>query len=110
MNQMNWDKLDKTATGFGLAVALAGVTGYVRKRSTPSLVAGVGLGAGIAVAANWQPQKPVVAAVLSVVLTVSMLSRYVRSKKFIPSGLVAVAAAGITGKFAIQLYEAGVRP
>jgi uncharacterized membrane protein (UPF0136 family) len=110
MDRIDWNKVDKTATGFGLAVALAGVAGYVRKRSTPSLVAGVGFGAGIAVAANMQPDKPVIAAVLSAVLTASMLSRYVRSKKFIPSGLVAIAAAGVTGKFLMQLYEAGVRP
>lgn len=109
VNRFDWDAIDKPATGFGIAVALAGVAGYVRKRSTPSLVAGVGFGTGIAVAANMQPEKPVIATVLSALLTVSMLSRYLRSKKFIPSGLVAVAAAGMTGKFIVQLYDAGFR-
>ena len=98
--------MDKVAAAFGIAVAAGGIVGYRRRGSVPSLVAGVGLGSGIAVAASWQLDRPIAAAVLSGVLTASMASRYWKSGKFMPSGLIGIGAAGMTAKFIAQIYQA----
>ncbi|KAK4538486.1 hypothetical protein CDCA_CDCA18G4511 [Cyanidium caldarium] len=103
---IDWNSVDKVAAAFGIVVAAGGIAGYRRRGSVPSLVAGVGLGSGIAVAASWQLDRPIAAAVLSGVLTASMASRYWKSGKFMPSGLIGLGAAGMTAKFIAQIYQA----
>lgn len=82
---------------------MGGIAGYVRRRSRPSLVAGIAFGTGIAVAANSQPERPIIAALLSLVLAVNMGSRFLKTRKMIPSGVIGVASTGMVLKFAMQI-------
>jgi len=87
------------AFAVGFTVALGGVIGYLKARSTPSLVAGVGFGTLFGLTGYYIQQQQSsystskgglqFAALLSVVLAVMMGRRFLRTQKFMPAGLVA---------------------
>ncbi len=75
----------------GTLVAVGGIMGYTRKKSLPSLVAGVLLGAAYYGSAylvdRVDPVKGFQAgAATSAFLTAAMLPRYLKTKAFIPAG------------------------
>ena len=83
----------------GGLVILGGVMGYVRKGSTPSLVAGVSigsllLGSGYMVAKTDKVFEGfALGTVSSTVLAVGMGQRYLSTGKFMPAGVVALLGA-----------------
>lgn len=73
-----------------------GALGYAKKKSVPSLVAGVGLG-GAYLASSYligevdALQGHAVGLATSVVLTSAMGARFLKSKKLMPAGIMAAA-------------------
>ncbi|CAD6184277.1 unnamed protein product [Caenorhabditis auriculariae] len=77
----------------GLLTA-GGVIGYLKAASIPSLAAGAGSGAIVGLATYYNiPQKTILVAAVSGILTVAMGRRFIRSGKFIPAGLIAGSSA-----------------
>ena len=72
--------------------------GYAKKRSVPSLAAGLtfgGLlvGSGILISKNESFQGHALASGATGVMSVAMAQRYMASKKFMPAGMVATLGA-----------------
>ncbi|CAH3148982.1 unnamed protein product [Porites evermanni] len=83
---------DLLSYGFSVIVALGGVIGYMKAGSIPSLAAGLTFG-GISAAAAHQtsahPRNLWVMLVTSLVLSGVMGTRFMKTGKFMPAGLVA---------------------
>jgi len=83
---------DLLSYGFSAIVALGGVIGYVKAGSIPSLAAGLAFG-GISAVAAYQtsayPRNAWVMLVTSLVLSGVMGTRFIKTGKFMPAGLVA---------------------
>lgn len=79
---------------YGVLVLGGGLMGWVKARSTPSLVAGLAFGAALIVDAFLFNAQPYIAAVLALVLpgllAAIMGVRFAKSKKFMPAGVIAV--------------------
>ncbi|GAA5823770.1 hypothetical protein JCM10212_000879 [Sporobolomyces blumeae] len=92
-------------TLFGLVsaalISLGGVIGFVKRSSIASLVAGGGSGALLAYGVNARNPK-LVTGVATMLLFV-MGSRFVKSGKFMPAGLVTVLSAGLVWRFGSKL-------
>jgi len=99
---------DYLGYAFGAVVAAGGAMGYVKKRSVPSLVAGLAFG-GLAMAgayhASLNPNTPYVGAGVSGLLAGAMGGRAAKSGKFMPSGLIALLALGMFGRYGVTLYQ-----
>ena len=79
-------------------VAAGGLMGYARKRSIPSLVAGLAFGglfalSGMMIRNGQDYHGHVLAAATSSVLVLAMGPRALKSRKFMPAGLVATLGA-----------------
>ena len=79
----------------GALTILGGAAGYVRKSSKASLIAGLGfggllIGSGVLISGENQYEGHALAAVTSGVMGLGMGQRFVKTGKFMPSGLVAV--------------------
>jgi uncharacterized membrane protein (UPF0136 family) len=78
---------------------LGGTLGYVRKGSTPSLIAGVVfgsllIGSGYIIAkTDSQHQGHLLATATSGFMALGMAHRYTKTTKFMPAGMVAVVGA-----------------
>lgn len=83
----------------GGLVMLGGAVGYVRKGSTPSLIAGVAfgsllIGSGYMIAkTDSQYQGHLLATATSGLMALGMAQRYMKTAKFMPAGMVAVVGA-----------------
>ena len=85
---------------FGVAglVAVGGIIGFAKRRSVPSLVAGLAFGAGFAAAGMMisdgkEFQGHATAATLGTVLAGAMGSRALKTGKMMPAGAVAAIGA-----------------
>ena len=84
----------------GGIVGLGGIMGYMKKGSTPSLVAGLTLGSaligsGVLITKNQSFEGHCLACGATGIMTVAMGSRFYKSGKFMPAGLV--ASLGVIG-------------
>jgi uncharacterized membrane protein (UPF0136 family) len=90
----------KTNTALAALCGVGGVVGYAKKRSVPSLVAGVAFAAAYGYAANTinvgdPAQGHALAAGTSALLAAAMGARLAKTGKFMPAGvLTAVGLAG----------------
>lgn len=93
--------------GYGLLVLVGGALGYVKAKSLPSLISGVvfGLALLISGAGIWQGSKasPTIALLLAAVLLVMMGMRYLKTKKFMPAGMIAVLSAVVVVVLVISM-------
>jgi len=99
---------DYLGYAFGALVAAGGAMGYVKKRSVPSLVAGLtfgGLAAAGAYHASANPDTPYVGAGVSAVLGGVMGARAAKSGALMPGGLIALLALGMLGKYSLAFYQ-----
>ncbi|XP_002154257.2 transmembrane protein 14C [Hydra vulgaris] len=84
---------DYMTYGFALTVIFGGVIGFLKAGSFPSLIAGVLFGGLIAFGATQTSQNPkniLVVLVVSIILMIVMGTRFYKSGKFMPAGLVFV--------------------
>jgi uncharacterized membrane protein (UPF0136 family) len=93
---------------YAVLLAVGGVIGFVRARSRPSLIAGVGSAVGALVAMGLAIMKnPVgfpLGFTLALVLFVFFGYRYaLRAHKFMPSGLMAVISLIVVGVMAMVM-------
>lgn len=83
----------------GLLTIIGGAAGYARKGSKASLIAGVGfggllIGSGVLISGEHQYEGHVLASATSGMMGLGMGHRFLKSGKFMPSGLVAALGAG----------------
>lgn len=95
------------AWGYGLLVLAGGVMGYVKARSKASLICGAGFGplsvlAGFGV---WHGREPalIAAAVIAALLLVLFAVRYLKTRKFMPLGLMAIISLAALIAFVMAL-------
>ncbi|AMW27379.1 MULTISPECIES: TMEM14 family protein [Limnospira] len=79
---------------YGVLAIVGGIVGYKKAQSKISLIAGVSSGILLLVAALGQAQgwewALIFALVISVVLVLAFVGRYVKTRKFMPSGLMVI--------------------
>ncbi len=77
---------------YALAVALGGVFGYIKAKSNMSLITGLVSGAALLAAWFFATTKPetglAIATVIGAVLVVVFITRLIRTRKFMPAGLM----------------------
>ena len=95
---------------YGTIVFVGGLIGWLKARSTPSLLSGLVFGVLLWLCGlgMWQGQRfgLTVAGVLALVLALVMGTRFVKTKKFMPSGLVAVLSAVVFVVLVIAMSSA----
>ncbi|BGP54299.1 hypothetical protein JCM8202_000730 [Rhodotorula sphaerocarpa] len=87
-------------------ISLGGVMGFVKARSLPSLIMGGGSGALLAYGVQRQradPRDVGVVVGISAVLVILMGVRFLRSRKFMPAGLVTLLSAAVLYRFGQRL-------
>jgi uncharacterized membrane protein (UPF0136 family) len=105
------NNLFQIATGsilfYAVVVLLGGVMGYVKAKSKVSLF--VGIGSGIALMSAWflGRQMPIVglglASAISLILFVVFVLRFLRTRAFMPAGLMMVFSLAATTVFVLGL-------
>ncbi|MEB3884347.1 TMEM14 family protein [Lyngbya sp. CCY1209] len=91
---------------YGILAIIGGIVGYTKAQSKISLMAGVGSGILLLLGAFLQAQgfgwALIFSLFISVVLVIAFVGRYVKTKKFMPAGLMI-----ILGLFAIaaMIYQ-----
>jgi len=100
---------DVVSAGFAALVAAGGVAGYVKAGSVPSLIAGMTCGAILGFGAyqtSVDPNNYVLSLVASGGLAGLMGSRWYRSGKFMPAGLVTILSIGMVARFTVRaIYQ-----
>jgi uncharacterized membrane protein (UPF0136 family) len=82
---------------YGAVVLIGGVMGWIKARSKPSLISGVVLG-GALIFTGFFINRPAglwTALALTAVLTILMGGRFIRSKKFMPAGMIALLSLAV---------------
>lgn len=91
---------------YGILAIIGGIAGYVKAQSRISLMAGVGSGILLLLGAFLQVQgfgwALIFSLFISVVLVIAFVGRYIKTKQFMPAGLMI-----ILGVFAIvaMIYQ-----
>jgi len=104
----DFKKHDIVGYAFGGLVAMGGIMGYVKKRSIPSLAAGVTFGGLIAFGAydaSENPESPYVGLVVNGVLGGLMGARALKTKSMMPGGLISLLSLGMVAKYSSAIYE-----
>merc|ERR1711934_193121 len=78
-------------------LAVGGLAGYAKKRSAPSLVAGLSLGAayayaGYLISQNEAEQGHLVGTATSGLVLLAMGPRFVKSRKIMPAGILTITS------------------
>lgn len=88
---------------YGLLVAIGGIIGYVKARSQASLVAGVGSGVVLWIAAYITLTNAINGLILAVCIAGELLVffslRWAKTRKFMPAGLMAILSLVATIAF-----------
>jgi len=96
---------------YALVVLLGGVMGYLKAKSKISLFAGVGSGIALIVAWLVFRQTPLVglgmATVIALILFFVFVSRFFRTRAFMPSGLMMIFSLAATALFLLGFLETG---
>ena len=114
---------DYPGFGFAALVAAGGAMGFIKKRSVPSLAAGLTFGL-LAAAGAWQVAvlriscvssqwlqasqpgaTPYLGAGVSGLLAGVMGARAIRSGAVMPAGLVAVLGLAMFGRYSLSIYQ-----
>lgn len=94
---------------YGILAVVGGVLGYVQARSKISLLAGCGCGILLLVSAFAQLQGQmagVIAAVgITTLLLVAFLMRWLKTRKFMPAGLMIILGVPALGAMVNQLIN-----
>jgi len=99
---------DYPGFGFAALVAAGGAMGFIKKRSVPSLAAGLTFGL-LAAAGAWQASQPgatpYLGAGVSGLLAGVMGARAIRSGAVMPAGMVAVLGLAMFGRYSLSIYQ-----
>lgn len=91
---------------YALLVAIGGIIGYVKAKSTQSLLSGLGSGIALAIAWYISLQNPTVglalAAIIALALLIVFALRFRATSKFMPAGFLALLSLLATALFAIS--------
>lgn len=100
---------DSSILIYGLIVLLGGIVGYVKAKSKVSLFAGVGSGVALLVAWFLGRQIPVaglgLATLIALMLFIVFIIRLLRTRTFMPSGLMMVFSFAATVVFLLGLLD-----
>jgi uncharacterized membrane protein (UPF0136 family) len=82
----------------GGLVGIGGAIGYLKKGSTPSLVAGLTfgsllIGSGVLISKNEAFTGHALASATTGIMTAAMAQRFLKTNKFMPAGLIASVGA-----------------
>lgn len=95
------------AIAYGVLAIVGGIIGYVKAKSKISLFAGVSCGILLIVAGiltimgmNW---GLILATAIATVLVISFISRLIKTRKFMPAGLMILAGIVSLGAMIYQL-------
>ena len=79
---------------YGALMILGGIMGFVKAHSKASLLSGVGLGLGLLASgygvSHGAPDSLIVAIVIAALLLVLFAFRYVKTRRFMPAGVLAI--------------------
>ncbi|KAJ2076886.1 Transmembrane protein 14C [Coemansia sp. RSA 988] len=91
---------------FSAFIALGGVIGYFKSNSIASLVSGLVFGMLISLSAQYASGQPkgysLLPAALCLVLCFVMGSRFLKSKKFMPAGMVAATSLLMATRYVLK--------
>lgn len=94
---------------YALVVVLGGVFGYIKAKSKMSLISGLVSGGALLVAwvlAQTSPTPGIgLAMLIAVVLSVTFILRFARTRKIMPAGLMMVLSLVVTVIFAVDLFS-----
>ncbi|MBD1912023.1 MULTISPECIES: TMEM14 family protein [unclassified Leptolyngbya] len=97
------------AIAYGVLAIVGGVLGYAQAKSKISLLAGCGCGALLLISALLQIQGQswglIVAAVVTVVLLLAFMMRWLKTRKFMPAGLMLILGVPALGVIIGQLIQ-----
>lgn len=98
---------------YGLLVAIGGIIGYAKARSTVSLIAGLGSGIALAISAYETTQNTLTglssALCIAILLLIVFAIRWFKTKKVMPAGMMAILSLVAAALFAAALaLESGV--
>lgn len=95
---------------FAVIVIAGGIMGYVKAKSKASLISGLVSGialVGCFIAAQSALKGGLMGAlVVSSLLTVVFIIRYIKTKKFMPAGMMLICSVGSVGLLAKALFDA----
>jgi len=95
------------AIAYGVLAIVGGVMGYVQARSKISLLAGCGCGALLLISAVLQLQGQswglMLAVVVTVILLLAFMMRWLKTRKFMPAGLMLILGVPALGLMVSQL-------
>ena len=96
---------------YGLVVILGGIMGYVKVKSQVSLFSGVGSGIALLIAWFVCRQMPLVglglATLLGIVLFIVFVLRFLKTRAFMPAGLMMVFSLAASVLFLLGLLSTG---
>ena len=92
---------------YAVLVTIGGIIGYTQSKSKISLIAGLGSGAALAIAAFQPPaMRFAIAALIAVLLLVVFVVRFLKTRAFMPAGFMAILS-GIAATLFILCLLAG---
>ena len=94
---------------YGALMILGGIMGFVKVHSKASLLSGVGLGLGLLASGYgvWRGSADclIVAMVIAALLLVLFAFRYVKTRRFMPAGVLAILSLAAVVIFGLALKK-----
>ncbi|HCV30054.1 MAG TPA: hypothetical protein DGO89_07370 [Microcoleaceae bacterium UBA9251] len=95
------------AIGYGILTLIGGIMGYVKAKSQASLISGLVSGSLLIFAGTAQLMGQswglILAAVISAALVVVFIVRLVKTRKFMPAGMLILASLASLGAIAYEI-------
>lgn len=95
------------AIGYGILTLIGGIMGYVKAKSQASLISGLVSGSLLIFAGTAQLMGQswglILAAAISAALVIVFILRLVKTKKFMPAGMLVLASLASLGAIVYQL-------
>ena len=90
---------------YAALVTIGGIIGYTQSKSKISLIAGIGSGAALAIAALQPPSiRFALAALIAALLLVVFVVRFFKTRAFMPAGLMAILSAVASALFILGFF------
>ncbi|HEX9780120.1 MAG TPA: TMEM14 family protein [bacterium] len=94
---------------YGTFTILGGIIGYVKARSVPSLIAGVGLGGILLLCASWILEGRTAGSVLSLLIALALAVRFLGTwkakRRVMPDALMVLFSAAALGSVLAELLR-----